>query len=64
MEPYSYVCECCEGSFTSREGWSREKARKEAIDLFGSFPKDAMEVCDDCYVKFMKWYNEQIEPQG
>lgn len=59
MNNNEYKCDCCYQIF--EKGWSDEEAEKEAKGLFPEEqPKDMALVCEDCFVKIMK-YNKPKE---
>ena len=56
-----YTCSACGGSFTRDK--TLETALDEAKEVFGAFPSDPVEVCDDCYKRFMAWWNAMTPEQ-
>ena len=53
-----YECSHCHGIFVSDE--EEDAALKESEEVWGKLPIEQLSrVCDDCYQKIMKWYNEQ-----
>lgn len=57
MKKNEYKCDMCKEIF--KEGWSKKEALKEMEDNFGKvLVKERAIICDDCYIKFMKWYQK------
>ena len=53
----TYQCGGCKGTYTASR--SEADVVAEAERNFGSFPEDAVPICDDCYEKFMKWFQKE-----
>lgn len=56
MKETKFKCSVCMDEFD--KGWSEEEAIKEMADNFDDVSKEECAlVCDDCYLRFMEWYN-------
>lgn len=61
MSEKEYKCDYCKGIFKKKDDWTERDAKEEHLKNFG-FEADAdieppAILCDDCYKKFMGWFN-------
>jgi hypothetical protein len=55
-----FTCVKCEGEFVS--GWSEAEAHAERQVNFAAVPAgDDVQLCDDCYESFMRWWKHEPE---
>ena len=58
-----FQCEACGGTF--EKGCTNQQALEEMKKNFGDLPEENQAViCDVCYQKFMKWYNQEQGKRG
>ena len=54
----TFTCNHCGGVFESN--WTEEEAKAEQHKNWGDIPdEDMVQICDDCYQKFMGWAKEE-----
>lgn len=57
-DPTTYTCAACQQTFT--RNWTDAEAVAEAVSAFGSFPEDAVLICDDCW-RFLRLAQEVVD---
>lgn len=63
MKQDLFQCQACGGTF--EKGCTDEEALEEMKKNFGDLPEENQSfICDVCYQKFMKWYNQEQGKRG